>query len=127
MPLALPSSAPDGTALLLIDLQHGLFDGHLDDPKAQQLLANAVELAGVARRFGARVVHCTKFDRPGFVGWTTNTPAWRRRAREGSPPMLIGSRAAAVLPELGPADSDLVVPRSRGASPFTGTELDSTL
>ena len=38
--------------------------------------------------------------------------------------MLADSVAAQVLNELGPEEGDLVVPRSRGASPFTGTELD---
>jgi nicotinamidase-related amidase len=74
-----------------------------------------------------QVIHCTKFDRAGFVGWSVNTPAWRARARKGIEPMLEGSRAATVLRELGPAPTDVIVPRSRGASPVTGTELDPVL
>jgi nicotinamidase-related amidase len=96
-------------------------------PQGQELLARAAELACAARSHGARVVHCTKFDRPGFVGWKTNTPAWRARARTKQEPMTLGSRAATPLGELGPEPSDLVVPRSRGASPFTGTELHPVL
>jgi nicotinamidase-related amidase len=41
--------------------------------------------------------------------------------------MLRESDAAEVLPELGPDPADLIVPRTRGASVFTGTELNQTL
>jgi nicotinamidase-related amidase len=127
VPLALPESRPAETAVLLIDLQHGLFDAHAKEAHGQEVLARAAELADTARTHSVRVVHCTKFDRPGFVGWKTNTPAWRARARTAQEPMALGSQAASPLKKLGPEPSDLVVPRSRGASPFTGTELDSVL
>lgn len=127
MPLSLPESQPAETAVLLIDLQHGLFDPHSTEQRAQELLGHAVAISQAARLYGAHVVHCTKFDRPDFAGWKTNTPAWRARARALTPPMLDGSRATSVLEPLGPDAGDLVVPRSRGASPFTGTELDPIL
>jgi len=127
VPLELPQARPDQTALLLIDLQYGLFEPHSSEPEARQMLARAAEVSHGARAHGVRVVHCTKFDRPGFLGWSTNTPSWRRRARSGARPMLQGSRPATVLAELGPREGDLIVPRSRGASPFTGTELDPVL
>ena len=41
--------------------------------------------------------------------------------------MLPGSPAAAVMPEIGVADTDIVVPRMHGGSPMHGTELDAVL
>lgn len=115
------------TALLLIDLQNGLFAQHIDDERAQRMVTHSARLAYAARARGTAVVHCTKFDRPGFVGWSTNTPSWRARARRGDPPMLAGSTDVAPLAELGHDERDLVISRSRGASTLTGTELDPVL
>jgi nicotinamidase-related amidase len=39
----------------------------------------------------------------------------------------VGSPAAQVVAELGPHASDIVSSRRHGVSPFTGTDLDSTL
>lgn len=38
-----------------------------------------------------------------------------------------GSPGASVLPELGPVPSDLVLTRTHGVGPMTGTDLDSVL
>ena len=40
------------------------------------------------------------------------------------PKLLPGSEAAALVPEIGAAPEDLVLPRLHGLSPFQGTELD---
>jgi nicotinamidase-related amidase len=42
-------------------------------------------------------------------------------------PLAPGSAAAAVVPEIGVAESDLVLARLHGLSPFSGTELDPIL
>jgi nicotinamidase-related amidase len=42
-------------------------------------------------------------------------------------PLWPGSPAAELVPELGPRDEDLVLPRLHGLSPFQGTELDFVL
>ncbi len=41
--------------------------------------------------------------------------------------MVIGSPEAALVPELGPAASDLESSRMHGMAPFIGTNLDATL
>jgi biuret amidohydrolase len=41
--------------------------------------------------------------------------------------MLPGSPAAEILPEIGVADGDIVLPRLHGVSPMHGTELDPVL
>ena len=41
--------------------------------------------------------------------------------------LLVGSDAAALVGELGPADGDVVSSRVHGLSPFGGTSLDMTL
>jgi nicotinamidase-related amidase len=42
-------------------------------------------------------------------------------------PLLPGSEAAEIVPEIPVAESDLIVPRLHGLSPFQGTELDFLL
>jgi hypothetical protein len=41
--------------------------------------------------------------------------------------LLEGTPSVEVISELGPEESDLVVPRRHGVSPFSGTALDVTL
>jgi nicotinamidase-related amidase len=41
--------------------------------------------------------------------------------------MLPGSEVAALVPELGPDERDILCGRIHGMSPFTGTELDAIL
>jgi nicotinamidase-related amidase len=41
--------------------------------------------------------------------------------------MAAGSPGGEVLPEFGPAEGDIVVPRIHGLGPMAGTELDSIL
>ncbi|MFC4944311.1 cysteine hydrolase family protein [Pseudonocardia sp. GCM10023141] len=132
MPLDLsPLLVPATTALLLVDLQHGLLGPaerqNYGPDVVEEMIANAERLARTARALGMPVVHCTKVERADGAGASVNTPLWRRRHRSGAERLVVGSAGAAVLAPLGPEASDLVVPRSRGASPFTGTELDPVL
>jgi len=47
--------------------------------------------------------------------------------RRSPQPMVPGSPAVEIVPEIGVADGDLVVPRLHGVSPMNGTELDPIL
>jgi nicotinamidase-related amidase len=61
-------------------------------------------------------------------GRGSNTNARLFMATRKSPrPMVPGSAAAELVPELGVAESDIVLPRMHGVSPMNGTGLDPVL
>jgi nicotinamidase-related amidase len=123
---------PAHTAVLTMELQHGV----IGDESPMRELAEAAAAAGVvtnttkvvraARSAGARVVHCTFAGRPDRAGSADNSPLQRALARS-DPHLLIGSRAAAVVDELGPDPTDLLCSRLHGLTPFPGTDLDAML
>src|SRR5438128_2600416 len=84
---------------------------------ARGVIGHAGRLAAGARAAGIRVVHCTAQFRADRAGSARNAPllaAMMKRPGhiEG------GSAAAQVVPELGPAEEDIFVPRWHGVSPF---------
>ncbi len=72
------------------------------------------------------MIHCTAERREDGRGANTNARIFAYMARAETV-LLPGSPAAALIPELGPEASDLVLPRLHGLSPFQGTELDFIL
>ena len=90
------------------------------------IISSVAGLLGAARAAGVRVVHCLAEFRSDRAGSAANSPMLAAMLR--NPGHLVsGSPAAALLPELGPAPSDLLSPRAHGLSPFTATSLDITL
>jgi nicotinamidase-related amidase len=72
------------------------------------------------------VVHCTALRRADALGANRNARIFQYMAR--APVQLQpGSPAAEIVPEVEVCNSDLVLPRLHGLSPFQGTELDSIL
>ncbi|MFC4944310.1 cysteine hydrolase family protein [Pseudonocardia sp. GCM10023141] len=127
------AAAPATTAVVFTEMQNALV-GSLagDSPIAVDAVANGViercaVLATAARAAGVRVVHCIKTERADGRGSSLNTPMWKRRVRLGFDPLIPGSAAAAVIPELGPEPADIVCSRQRGVTAFGGTELDQIL
>jgi nicotinamidase-related amidase len=124
--------APATTAVLTMELQRGVVGDRASIPDlagevaARDVLGAAARLAGAARGAGVPVVHCTAEFRPDRAGSATNAPLLAVMARRSNH-LLAGSPEAEVVPELGPDPRDLVVPRSSGVSPFTGTALDVVL
>jgi biuret amidohydrolase len=124
--------APDRSAVLVQELQNGVVGAEAGLPA----LADAVRAAGVieraasvlraARKRRIPVIHCTAENlRDGF-GTNHNARLFdsaRRLGLENRP----GSSSVAPVAPLGPADSDLVIPRLHGLSPLTGSPLDSLL
>ena len=132
MPVDLgPLIAPDRAALVLVDLQQVLLRPEerelYGSDSVDRLVEVAAALSGAARAAGVPVVHCIKIERPDGRGAAFNAPMWWRTAREQVYRTPVGSPTAEIIPERGPEPHDLIVPRSRGASIFTGTELDVTL
>lgn len=87
---------------------------------------NIARLVEAARAAGAPVLHCTAERRADAKGANTNARLFQYMARSQNP-LLPGSEAAEIVPEIPVAESDLIVPRLHGLSPFQGTELDFLL
>jgi len=132
MPVALqPMIAPDGAALILVDLQQVLLGPEerelYGSEPVDRLIGVAAALAHAARYVCVPVVHCIKIERPDGRGAAFNAPMWWRAARNKKFRTPAGSPAAGIIADLGPEPQDLIIARSRGASIFTGTELDVLL
>jgi nicotinamidase-related amidase len=131
MPLDLRALvAPGHTALVTQEIQRGVVGDLSALPElaaaARPALPRIAELARAARRAGVAVVHCTAERRADGLGANANARIFQYMARAETK-LLPGSPAAALVPEVPVADSDLVLARLHGLSPFQGTELDFVL
>jgi nicotinamidase-related amidase len=122
--------APEHTALLTQECQVGVIGDASPLPElakaAQQVLPRVARLVEAARAAGARVIHCKAERRADGLGANANARIFAFMAK--SPvPLVPGSAAAAIVPEIRVAASDLVLARLHGLSPFSGTELDPIL
>ncbi|OBG58454.1 MULTISPECIES: cysteine hydrolase [unclassified Mycobacterium] len=88
-------------------------------------LPNIVRLLPAARAAGVRVVHCLVQRRPDGLGSNHNAKIFAMG--HGQVDIAPGTPGAAVLPELGPEPSDLVLSRWHGVGPMGGTDLDAIL
>jgi nicotinamidase-related amidase len=88
-------------------------------------LPNIARLLPVARAAGVRVVHCVVQRRPDGLGSNHNAKIFA--IGRGEVNILPGTPGAAVLPELGPEPTDLVLNRWHGVGPMGGTDLDAVL
>ena len=123
---------PAHTAVLTMELQRGVVGDAAAIPDLRTAVAGrgvvtrAAQVVVAARAAGARVVHCVAEFRADRAGSSENAPLLRVLAR-GEPNLIVGSASTEVVPELGPAPSDLLVSRRHGLTPFPGTDLDQTL
>jgi nicotinamidase-related amidase len=122
--------APAHTALVTQEIQRGVVGDLSQIPPlaeaAQRILPNVARLVAAARGHGVPVIHCTAERRADGQGGSHNARIFQYMAK-APVKLLPGSEAAALVPEVPVADSDLVMPRLHGLSPFQGTELDSVL
>ena len=88
-------------------------------------LPNITRLLPAARAAGVRVVHCVVQRRPDGLGSNHNAKIFA--IGRGEVNILPGTPGAAVLPELGPEPTDLVLSRWHGVGPMAGTDLDAVL
>ena len=84
-----------------------------------------MRLLPAARAAGVHVVHCLVQRRPDGLGSNHNAKIFA--LGRGEVDILPGTPGAAVLPELGPAPTDLVLSRWHGVGPMGGTDLDAVL
>lgn len=128
---------PSHTAVLTMELQQGVVgEGALLPALVERvaetgMIAQAARVCVAARAVGARVVHCTAEHRADGAGATENCKifamAGKLRREQGVVPTQIGTPGAAVVPELGPEPSDVVLARMHGMTPFMATSLDQML
>jgi len=124
-------------AVLTMELQEGvvgagaLMRALVEEVERSGTRASAGRLCAAARVADVPVVHCVAENRPDGKGSTENCRIFamnaRMRRETGSTPIDQGSPGAALIAEIGPEPSDVVVPRIHGMTPFTSTSLDQIL
>jgi nicotinamidase-related amidase len=111
---------PRTTALVLIDLQQGIVAMPAEPHAAEEVIANAVRLAGAFRSAGAPVVlvHVvTSPDGGDRLAPEVDEPRQARQAPPGFP---------TIVPELSTDDRDIVIGKRQWGA-FYGTDLDLQL
>lgn len=122
---------PSTTALVTQECQGGVIGAQaglplLAEEAQREAVPNIVNLVEAARTAGVTVVHCLIQRRADGRGSNTNARLFA--AGKSFPVDLTpGSAGASVLPQLGPADTDLVLTRIHGLGPMCGTDLDPVL
>jgi nicotinamidase-related amidase len=122
---------PRHTALVTQECQRAVIGDlsalpDLAEAASGEVISNIAELVESARSANVPVIHCTALRRADGQGANSNARLFQYMAR--SPVTLIpGSPAAEIVPEIRVAESDLVLSRLHGLSPFQGTELDFVL
>ena len=96
----------------------------LAEEARREAVPNIERLLPAARDAGVKVVHCLVQRRPDGLGGNQNAKIFAIGSGVDIAP---GSPGASLLPELGPAPTDVVLRRSHGIGPMGGTDLDATL
>ena len=132
MPLDLDALlAPATCALVTQECQNGVIGAQsalpaLAEAAQDGMLEAVAELVRVGRAAGVSIVHCTAERRRDGRGANTNARLFQYMGKVDHP-LWQDSDATRIVPEIEIADSDIVLPRLHGLSPFQGTELDSIL
>lgn len=132
MPLDLAQLVhPAHTALVTQECQNGVIGERSVLPALaavarKGMVRNAARLAHAAREVGIPVVHCVVARRADGRGANLNARLFAA-ARKAPVTLLPGSEAVEVVPEIGVAESDIVLTRLHGLGPMGGTDLDAIL
>jgi nicotinamidase-related amidase len=121
---------PAHAALVANECQRGVIGDRSLLPElaeaAAPIVPNIARLAAAARAAGVAVVHTTAVRRADGRGANANARLFMATRRSGRA-VVPGSPEAEVVPEIGVAEADLVLPRLHGLSPMHATELDPVL
>ena len=122
---------PASTALVTQECQGGVIGAQaglpmLADEARREAIPNIGALLTAARSAGATVVHCLIQRRADGRGSNNNARLFAA-GKSFSADLSPGSPGGSVLPEFGPEAADLVLTRTHGVGPMTGTDLDSVL
>jgi nicotinamidase-related amidase len=127
-------AAPEHTAIVAQECQGAVIGPNagltvLANEARRVALPNIIRLLPAARAAGVRIVHCVVQRRPDGLGSNHNAKIFSRGSGPGKDRVDIapGTPGAAVLPELGPEPTDLVLSRCHGVGPMGGTDLDAVL
>ncbi len=123
-------AAPVHTAIVTQECQGAVIGPHaglalLAEEARRIALPNIVRLLPAARAAGVRIVHCLVQRRPDGLGANRNAKIFA--IGQDGVDITPGSTGAALLPELGPEPTDLVLSRWHGVGPMGGTDLDAVL
>jgi len=123
--------APSRTAVVTQECQGAVVgpDAKLVELAAEarrQAIPNLTRLLPAARAAGAEVVHCVVHRRPDGKGSSRNARLFAATQALGVDLDPDGP-GGAVVPELGPEPSDVVLSRYHGVGPMSGTDLDIVL
>ena len=134
MPLDLKALlAPSQSALLMMECQEGIIGaraalGALGEAvRRHGTIAQIARVLHAARAARVPVFHCTMARRPDGGGAVVNCLLLAATKKSAGPGLVPGSPQWAPVEELAPVDSDYVITRFHGISPFHGTELDTIL
>ncbi|OBI92170.1 cysteine hydrolase [Mycobacterium sp. 1245805.9] len=122
---------PATTAVVTQECQGGVIGPQaglplLAEEARREAVPNIAKLLDAARAAGVTVVHCLIQRRADGRGSNTNARLFAA-GKSFTADLTPGSEGASLLPELGPLDTDLVLTRTHGVGPMTGTDLDSVL
>jgi len=122
---------PATTALVTQECQGGVIGPQaglpfLAEEARREAIPNIAKLLDAARAAGVAVVHCLIEKRADNRGSNTNARLFMA-GKSFAADLTPGSPGASLLPEFGPVPSDLVLTRTHGVGPMTGTDLDSVL
>lgn len=122
---------PCSTAIVTQECQGGVIGEQAGLPTLAEearcvAVPNIVKLLDAGRAAAVTVVHCLIQRRPDGRGSNTNARLFAAGKSFGAD-LTPGTTGASVLPELGPVPSDLVLTRTHGLGPMSGTDLDPVL
>jgi nicotinamidase-related amidase len=123
--------APGHTAVVTSEIQNGVVGEPSSLPELAQaarttMIPAVARLVPAARKAGVAVVHGIYQTRPDGLGGNRNAGLFRYTARTPVQ-QLAGTPAVEVIPEVGLDPTDLVLTRSHGLNPMSGTDLDPVL
>jgi biuret amidohydrolase len=124
-------ASPEHTAIVAQECQGAVIGPNaglavLAEEARRVALPNITRLLPTARAAGVRIVHCLVQRRHDGLGSNHNAKIFAIGRGDGVD-IAPGSPGAAVLPELGPEPTDLVLSRWHGVGPMGGTDLDAVL
>jgi nicotinamidase-related amidase len=125
--------APSHAALLMMECQEGIIGersslGALGEAvRRHGTIGQIARVLHAARAAKVPVFHCTMGRREDGGGAVVNCLLLAATKKSSGPGLLPGSPQWAPVKELAPVETDYVLTRFHGISPFHGTELDQLL
>ena len=117
-----PSIPRQSSAVLMMDFQEGILQGHA--PDRDTLVPRAGTLLATARAAGLPVIHVVVGFRPGHPEVSARNPSFSAIAQAGR--FSTGDKLADIVADLTPQANEPVVTKHRVGA-FTSTDLDMLL